>query len=106
MSHPILSIKFAAFLIAAQLLSPPNPASPKPQQIISSTQATTELLSAARASVEHFFGEKFPKPFDIKVFPDRSSLTEFAKKNLGLEDTQCWMVAMGVSSMLVLLAPD
>lgn len=65
-----------------------------------------DALTKGRTVVEAYFGEPFAKPFDMNVFPNRAALTEFAKQRWGMEDTQCWMVAMGVSSVLVVLSPD
>jgi hypothetical protein len=72
----------------------------------SSTTAPDELMKQGRAEVERFFGESFPRSFEVKTFQDREALTDFARKRWGFEKTECWMVAMGVSSMIVVLSPD
>lgn len=64
------------------------------------------FVSSGREAVEVFFGERFARQFEVKVFPDRTALTEFARQRWGMQKTDCWMVAMGVASTMVILSPD
>lgn len=64
-------------------------------------------LTTGRATVEAFFGKEFPKPFIVRVFPDRKTMTAYWRTEWGIPDleTECWMVASGTASTLSLLSP-
>jgi hypothetical protein len=56
---------------------------------------------------ERFFSEPFSRPFDLRVFPDRPSLTAFWRRawNAPEFEPQCWMVASGTAGTLAVLSP-
>lgn len=64
------------------------------------------IVEAGRKQVEAFFGEPFLRRYDVKVFSTRAALTDFARQRWGMPKTECWMVAMGVASTMVLLSPE
>lgn len=57
--------------------------------------------------IESFFSESFPEPFVVRIFPDRTSLTDYWRKAWKLPDFEaaCWMVGSGSSTGLALLSP-
>ena len=59
------------------------------------------------ASVQTFFGKKYPRPFNIYVFPNRKSLDKQWGKagNKPGFKSECWMVASGLGDRLDLLTP-
>lgn len=59
-------------------------------------------------AVEDFFGKKFPKAFDVYVYPRRSALDKAWQKAWGIPGfkSQCWMVASGVADHLDILSPS
>lgn len=98
----------AASPAAAPAWVPPPAPTSSPARLAphASTSPYAAELATARAAVEKFFGESFRAPYDVKIFPDRAALTDFARQRWGMEKTECWMVAMGVSSMMVVLSPE
>ena len=56
------------------------------------------------ASVENFFGNKYPRIFNIYVFPNRHSLEK--QWNKSGTKSECSMVARGVANRLDLLTPS
>jgi hypothetical protein len=64
-------------------------------------------LKNGSRTIKKFFGKKFPKSFEVYLFPDRKSLTEAWRKDWNAPDfeSQCWMVASGTASKLMLLSP-
>ena len=67
----------------------------------------TDFISNGNQTIKKFFGRKFPKSFEVRIFPDRKSLTEFWRKDWNMPDfeAQCWMVASGTAMKLTLLSP-
>ena len=65
------------------------------------------FLSNGSKAIKKFFGKKFPKSFEVYVFPDRKSLTEAWRKDWNAPDfeSQCWMVASGTAAKLTMLSP-
>jgi len=57
--------------------------------------------------VEGFFGDRFAGPFDLRVFPDRDSLTAYWRRAWSAPEfePQCWMVASGTAHTLAVLSP-
>jgi hypothetical protein len=55
--------------------------------------------------VEHFFGHRFKKAFEVEVFPDRVAFDEYFRKRWKVPQTAAWMVASGVADRLVILSP-
>lgn len=84
----------------------PRAATDQPTSAPSHATATADPIAQARTAVEQFFGEPFRAPFDVKVFANRAALTDFARQRWKMEKTECWMVAMGVSSLMVILSPE
>lgn len=66
------------------------------------------IFAAATDSVEAFFGQPFPKKFDIRIHPGRASMDAQWRKDWGVPDfkSECWMVASGVAAKLDLLSPQ
>lgn len=66
-----------------------------------------EALTRGVATNNTFFGQPFPRRFDVWCFPDRASLDRQWQHDWG--DTSfhsaCWMVASGVAHRLDLLSP-
>jgi hypothetical protein len=58
--------------------------------------------------IERFFARSFPRAFNVRIFPDRSSLSAYWRAAWQAPDFQpeCWMVASGTGSMLSLLSPQ
>jgi hypothetical protein len=58
------------------------------------------------STVEGFFGKKYPKLFDVYVYPKRAAMDKQWQKAWGIPDfkSQCWMVASGVADRLDLLS--
>jgi hypothetical protein len=65
-----------------------------------------DVIGRGRAEVEAFFGSAFLSGFDLHIFPHRTDLDRFAHDRWGMASTECWMVAMGSGSGLVLLDPS
>jgi hypothetical protein len=57
--------------------------------------------------VEKYFNKKYPKFFSVRIFPDRTSLTNFWRKLWNMPDFKpaCWMVASGRASGMAILSP-
>jgi hypothetical protein len=70
-------------------------------------RALLPMLEDGRRNVEAFFGAPFAAPFVIRLFPDRTSMTEHWRRAWNVPDlqTQCWMVASGMGSELSALSP-
>lgn len=68
----------------------------------------SRMVEGGVLQVEGFFGEPFTGPFDLRVFPDRASLTEYWRRawNAPEFEPQCWMVASGTASTLAVLSPE
>ncbi len=58
-------------------------------------------------TIKRFFGQKFPKSFEIYVLPDRKTLTEMWRRDWNAPEleTECWMVASGTATKLTILSP-
>ena len=69
--------------------------------------ALVGVLTEGRSAVQAFFGAPFGRPFTVRVFPDRASLTAHWAAAWGVPDphAECWMVASGVGDELALLSP-
>ncbi len=70
-------------------------------------RAVLPMLEDGRRTVEEFFGAPFLTPFVIRIFPDRTSLTDHwrAAWNAPGFEAQCWMVASGMAAELSVLSP-
>ena len=64
-----------------------------------------DLVAHGASEVEAFFRSPFTSAFDLHLFPHRADLDRFAHDRWGMASTECWMVAMGSGSGLVLLDP-
>ncbi len=66
-----------------------------------------QMLRNGAGQVETFFGQAFPKTFEVYVFPDRPALDRQWQQDWGDSTFQsaCWMVASGVAYRLDLLSP-
>jgi len=62
-------------------------------------------LVVAQRSVEEFFGRPFPRPYEVHVLPDRAAFSRFVKERWDMPETQCWMVAAGTASVMVMIDP-
>lgn len=67
--------------------------------------AVRDHVAASARGIEEFFGERFPRPFEVDVAADRSSFDAAFPAEWGLAPTQCWMVAYGVAQRLAVLSP-
>lgn len=64
------------------------------------------MVEQGMTQVEAFFGAPFPRAFEVVLVPDRAAFSAALPAEWGLGETQCWMVASGVSDRLYLLAPS
>jgi hypothetical protein len=55
--------------------------------------------------IERFFGKPFPRRFEVDLCPDRVSYDGYVKKYAAIEQSEKWMVGMGIAERLVLLSP-
>ena len=69
--------------------------------------ALRQQVLAGRLAVVQFFGSGFPRPFGVKVFADRATLTDYWRQQWKEPDLkpECWMVASGTAQGLSLLSP-
>jgi hypothetical protein len=77
----------------------------EPSSTAPAAYSLPEVVDAAQKDVVSFFGAPYPAPFDVRTFPDRPSLDAFVAQRWKMPRTECWMVAMGSGSVLVLLDP-
>ncbi len=66
-----------------------------------------QMVRTGITQVEAFFGHRFPKSFDVYIFPDRAALDRQWQQDWGDSTfhSACWMVASGVGQRLDLLTP-
>lgn len=57
------------------------------------------------ARVERFFGKPFPKPFTVEVLPSRAAFDKVFKERWGIDHSELWAVAAGVSDAFYILTP-
>jgi hypothetical protein len=71
------------------------------------SREVARMVDRGSREVEGFFGAPFPRAFDLRIFPDRSSLTAYWREAWKTPDfeSQCWMVASGTASTLAVLSP-
>lgn len=64
-------------------------------------------ISAGVSKIQQFFNDTYRRPFVVRVFPDRASLTAYWRLAWNLPDFKpgCWMVASGTAETLALLSP-
>lgn len=62
-------------------------------------------LSTGRDRIRTYFGRDFALPFDVHVLPTRAAFDAFFRERWGIDETECWWVAAGLASDLVLLSP-
>ena len=62
-------------------------------------------VAEGRSRIKAFFGSFIPKPFTIRLSPNRKAFTEFFKKKWGIPESQCWWVAAGVADTFIMLSP-
>lgn len=86
--------------------TPPRAAATAAPEPRSEPVDVDRIVEEGRKQVEAFFGEPFLRRYDVQVFPSRAALTDFASQRWGMPKTECWMVAMGVASTMVLLSPQ
>lgn len=55
--------------------------------------------------VEEFFGRPFPQPYKVEILPSRAAFDKVFKERWGVDHTEQWAVAAGVSDSLYLLSP-
>jgi hypothetical protein len=69
--------------------------------------ALRENIAEGRSVISSFFGQNFPRVFQVHVFPHRAQLDAQWQKDWGAPDfkSECWMVASGVAHRLDLLSP-
>src|SRR5262245_66369904 len=70
-------------------------ASASPTAPVTDTGQYARELADARAAVEQFFGETFRAPYELRIFPNRAALTDFARQRWGIEKPERRMVPMG-----------
>ena len=92
-------------LLTTGSLAPSRQDSVLPRRL--SRPGLTIEYADADAAAERFFGSPFPRPFTVRVFPNRASLTAHWSKSWGVSDLkpECWMIASGVANELALLSP-
>ncbi len=66
------------------------------------------MVEVAKKKVETFFGRPFEHEFELVVLPDRAALDAHWQETWSMPDfkSQCWMVASGTETELVILAPE
>ena len=55
--------------------------------------------------VEAFFGKPFPRSYKVEVLPSRAAFDKVFKDRWGVDHTELWAVAAGVSDGLYILSP-
>jgi len=55
--------------------------------------------------VEKFFGKPFPKPYIVEIAPSRAAFDKIFHDRWGVDHTDSWAVAAGVSEGLFVLSP-
>lgn len=55
--------------------------------------------------IHAFFELPFRRPFTMRIFPGRAEFDAFFREQWKIPETQCWWVAAGLESGLVLLSP-
>jgi len=65
----------------------------------------TAVVAEGRKRVEEFFSAKYPRTFEIRVLANRAAFDRFASERFGMPKTDCWMVGMGVASVLAVMDP-
>ena len=68
-------------------------------------ETVTAYATKGRAKIRAFFGRPIAKPFQFHVLPSRAAFDGFFREKWKIEETQCWWVAAGISTDLVLLSP-
>ena len=60
------------------------------------------------SKIEDYFGKKYPKIFDVYVYPKREAMDRAWQKAWGIPGfkSECWMVASGVADKLDILSPS
>lgn len=67
--------------------------------------AIQQYVDEGSTRIEKFFGKPFPKPYKVTVVPSRAAFDKVFKERWGVEHTESWAVAAGVSDGLYLLSP-
>jgi len=57
------------------------------------------------AQVEHFFGARFQHPVNFRLVPDRAAFDAAFPPELGMGNSECWMVGIGIADRMVMLSP-
>ncbi len=102
--EPFMS-RIAIFLVMIVLAGCANRPTTAEQAPPDSEQIIAAYTTDAKSHVVDFFNEPYPAPFETRVFPDRRSLDAFVAERWKMPATECWMVAMGVGPIFVLLDP-
>jgi hypothetical protein len=63
-------------------------------------------IQQAVPQIEQFFGGRFQAPVEVILASNRAEFDDAIPAVWGLTPTQCWMVGVGVSDRLILMAPD
>ncbi len=65
------------------------------------------LIDSGLLEVQAFFGQPFPRQFDVYIHPNRTSLDSTWQRDWQAPDfrSECWMVASGVAAKLDALSP-
>lgn len=98
----------SALPAAAQSADPPHEAKARIRHVEADRPTAAALeapLRDGKQRIERFFGQPFPKPFDVEVFPDRAAFDAYFQKRWQIPQTEPWMVASGVADKLAILSP-
>ena len=103
------AIRSTSVLAALALLASCR-STPRPYALIDGTGGKGKelqgVLDDGVRNVESFFGWRYSKPFTVVVVPDRAAFDAALPPEWGMGQTQCWMVACGVSDRVFLLDPS
>ena len=62
-------------------------------------------LGQGHRAIDEYFELPFRSHFTMRILPSRAAFTEFFNEEWGIPETQCWWVAAGISTDLVMLSP-
>ena len=65
-----------------------------------------KMVSTGRRAVEKFFHARFPDVIHVTVAASRAEFNQAFPPTWGMNQTECWMVGVGVADFLVLLSPS
>lgn len=101
---PLLATLAGAGAFAPRAAVPPP--APASGTALDARETIARMVEEERGAIAEFFGDDFPRPFATEVLPDRAAFTALLAARWGVEQTECWMVAVGVADLLAVLSPD